>query len=449
VRLLGSYIGAELICDFTGAGSGFEKSDFYLATLIKAPAVSWDFTSWGFNLTYEDSLDLLSDRDTKRYRSQRRTIGPTYTLSSLRKHEPALDEAIKRIMNALHDLHPETVDLKEWMHASVVECLGAVVLGGWSPKFLQLKTDCGTSAHAHMIWRRKSVMGLFPQFTILGLVSKQFSRMFSAAWGVRHGQPPNHRPFFPAVQRKLTKRINTAMSNNKVKHLPATVDLLDELIQLHKAKPESFTLDYLRRMAMTNFGAGHETMTSAMISALAMIGTHPEVQTRIHTELDAQAGQELSSSNVQMLPYTLAAIKEAQRLYPVIGMSLPRVVPAEALELHGYTFPPGTTVGCAPVALHRNASVFGPDADTYRPERWLEADLETKNTMERVNLTYGGGARSCPGKHLAELVVYKLVASILNEFDVVVDMPLEEDIRYYFLAMLTGTRVRFFPRVRA
>jgi cytochrome P450 len=416
------------------------------------PTVSWKIDIWNPsswttpNISYENSLDLLSDRDIARYRSHRKTIGPTYTLASLRKHEPALDEAIARILDALRNLRAETVDLKEWMHASVVECLGAVVLGGWSPRFLELKTDCGTSAHAHMMWRRKSVMGLFPQAVVLGLLHKPAAYIFNVVWGIRHSPPEDHKPFFPAVHRRLSKRINNAMSGQATPN-QETIDLLDELIQLHKDKPDAFPVDCLRRMAMTNFGAGHETMTSAMVSALAMIGTHPEAQARIHRELNAHAyGSIMPHEEVEQLLYTMAAIKEAQRLYPVIGMSLPRTVPEKELQVHGHTFPQGTTVGCAPVALHRNEAIFGPDPEAYAPERWIDVDRKTRNMMERINLTYGGGARSCPGKHMAELVVHKLVTAILHEFEVVVDMPPEEEVKYYFLAMLTGTEVRFVAR---
>ena len=57
-------------------------------------------------------------------------------------------------------------------------------------------------------------------------------------------------------------------------------DLLDELIQLHESKPES-TENYLRRMSLTNFGAGHRTMTCALTTILAMVGSHVDVLGRV------------------------------------------------------------------------------------------------------------------------------------------------------------------------
>jgi len=222
-------------------------------------------------------------------------------------------------------------------------------------------------------------------------------------------------------------------------------DLLADLIQLHKTKPE-FTEAYLRRLAVTNFGAGHETMCSALTAVMAMIGSHPLVQRRVADEVRGSPAA-FALDNAISFRYTQASIKEAQRLHPVIGMSPSRKVPAGGLFLHGRIFPAGTTVGCHPAALHRNPEVFGVDADDYNPDRWLqEDDLAKVRVMERINLTWGGGSRSCPGRHLAELIVGKVVPALLSEFDLeITALPEESEMPSYFMAMLTGVKARFKP----
>lgn len=197
-------------------------------------------------------------------------------------------------------------------------------------------------------------------------------------------------------------------------------------------------------MTMTNFGAGHETMTSALTSAMAMIGSHSHVQKRATEEIRS-AEDPVKFHNSFQLPYVQASIKEAQRLYPVIGMSLPRKVPSSGMHVHGHYIPPGTTVGCNPVALHQNKEIFGPDAEVFNPDRWLNPELDTK-AMDRFNLIWGGGARTCPGRHLGELIVYKVVPALLKEFDIEVNIPPEEDMPFYFMAMLSGVKARFLPR---
>ncbi|KAK3951370.1 cytochrome P450, partial [Pseudoneurospora amorphoporcata] len=556
--------GREAFKTIYSAGSGFEKSHFYLSTALSKPTLSFSFSPLPpfihLNVNHPDTLDLLSERSLSRYRLQRRLIGPIYQLSSLSKFEPQIDAVLDHAVAELRSLKGEEVDLKEWMHILAVECLGAVVLG-WSPGYIKARGDGGTSKQGYRGWKRKSVFGLFPGVTKvgfwedyksgsgwkLGISGKTVGRWFSNLWGVTFATPKNFKPFFTPVYQKSSRRIAAALakaddmeevkvprakpSNAKAKAKknnmkpakekevarPHAHDLLEDLINLHKSRPDQFTETYLRRMATTNFGAGHETLCSALTACMAMVGTHEAVQERVAEEVGGylrgqheEAGGTGSGTMVvpfdtaaKQLPYTLAAIKEAQRLHPVIAMSLSRTVPkveGGGVVINGYRVPEGTTVGCNPVALHRNSDIFGADAHVYDPSRWLQTNtnpepeaeptsdsasdsdsdsnsdpdpdsdpdlpsedhhqpqdqaedmediMEKKRLREmlHLNLTYGGGARTCPGRHLAELIVWKAVPRLIAEFRVeVTHMPAEEEMERYFMSMLTGVKVRFLER---
>lgn len=218
-------------------------------------------------------------------------------------------------------------------------------------------------------------------------------------------------------------------------------DLLADLIEVHKNKPE-FTFDYLKRMTMTNFGAGHETMASTLTSAVAMIASNAEVWNRVVEEV-RRTEDPARYDGAARLRYTHASIKESQRLFPVLGMSLPRRVPDSGLCVHGQHFPPGTTVGCCPASLHRNEAIFGADPEEFKPERWLAEDVRA---MERLNLMWGGGSRTCPGRQLAELVVGKVIPALVAEFDVEVELPPVESMPVYFMSMMSGVKARFKAR---
>lgn len=436
---------SEAFKSIYSVGNGFDKSGFYLATSLNKPTIDWRL-----KLHFPDTLDFLSEFDIKRYRLQRRLIGPLYQTSNLRKFEPAIDDVIDKVISKLRSLKGAEVDLKEWMHIIAVECLGAVVLS-WSPGYIQDGSDAGTSAQGYLGWKRKSVFGLFPTITAAAFFSRSLGRTFSNLWGVTFKTPKNFKPFFTPVYQKTSKRVAAALRLNPRQQTKdaGRKDLLADLIQLHKDRPE-FTETYLRRLAMTNFGAGHETMCSALTSAMAMIGSHADAQQNVAAEVRDAVPGPTSYDTAVRLRYTQASIREAQRLYPVIGMSLSRTVPSGGMEAHGCYFPSGTTVGCNPVALHRNAEVFGPDATKYNPNRWLEdrqdRDVDQIRQMERYNLIWGGGSRTCPGRHLAEMVLFKVVPSLLKEFDIcVTHMPPEDDIQYYFMAMITGVKARFLP----
>lgn len=64
-----------------------------------------------------------------------------------------------------------------------------------------------------------------------------------------------------------------------------------------------------------------------------------------------------------------------------------RYVPAEGVELHGAYIPPGTTIGVNARVWNRDEAVFGSDADTFRPERWIESTPEQLAEMHKWMFT--------------------------------------------------------------
>ncbi len=107
-------------------------------------------------------------------------------------------------------------------------------------------------------------------------------------------------------------------------------------------------------------------------------------------------------------------MSEGLRLHPAVGMSLPRVVPADGIEIDGKFLPPGTTVGVNPWVVHRNQDVFGEDVEAFRPERWLERD---RAAMDRFFFAFVRGARVCLGRNISWMEMSKLVPTLFSKFD--------------------------------
>ena len=73
-------------------------------------------------------------------------------------------------------------------------------------------------------------------------------------------------------------------------------------------------------------------------------------------------------------------------MYPIVGTPFDRVVPKGGAILSGHFIPEGTVVGISGWATQRNKQVFGDDAESYRPERWLDADEKQVRVMDRSML---------------------------------------------------------------
>jgi cytochrome P450 len=116
-----------------------------------------------------------------------------------------------------------------------------------------------------------------------------------------------------------------------------------------------------------------------------------------------------------------------------------RYVPESGLTLpSGKYVPAGVTVGINPYVAGRNKQVWGEDADVFRPERWLRGqspgpeDETEEQYRERLrlfnaaDLAFGGGYRVCIGRNFALMEVYKMVATLVNRFDIEIVDPNRE-----------------------
>lgn len=98
---------------------------------------------------------------------------------------------------------------------------------------------------------------------------------------------------------------------------------------------------------------------------------------------------------------------------PVLGL-LPKVVPAGGDTLGGQWVPGGTNVCSNTGALLRSRSLFGPDADVFRPERFTELEgASSRRDMERnVELAFGSGQWQCVGRRIAFMNLSKTIFEV-------------------------------------
>ena len=117
-----------------------------------------------------------------------------------------------------------------------------------------------------------------------------------------------------------------------------------------------------------------------MTSILYHLLKNPTAYRKLRDEIDAatRAGQ-LSEpfiryNEASKLRYLDAVCKEGMRIHASIGYGLPRHVPPQGAHIAGEWFPGGYRVAVSPYLIQHDKSVFGEDADRFRPERWLGND---------------------------------------------------------------------------
>jgi cytochrome P450 len=172
---------------------------------------------------------------------------------------------------------------------------------------------------------------------------------------------------------------------------------------------------------------------------LLLIST-PNVYAALRREIDdgvASGGpvtRVIRDAEARNMPYLQAVIREGLRLYPPATGLLHKAVPRGGATLHGYELPAGTQVGQNLGGIMRSKELFGDDADTFRPERWLEAaaaddGVERLKAMQAaVDLVFGFGKYQCLGKQIALTELNKVFVEVSMCFSykglAVVLMPL-------------------------
>jgi cytochrome P450 len=148
--------------------------------------------------------------------------------------------------------------------------------------------------------------------------------------------------------------------------------------------------------------------------------SNPGVYTKLQSVIDNAIRSKLISSPIRdsealQIPYLIAVIREGLRMHPPAIAPFCKVAPPQGDTIDGYYIPGGTSIGACQKALQRNKDVFGPDADAFRPERWLEADEETLRRMEKtVDLVFGWGRYQCLGKTIAWIELKKVFVEVCS-----------------------------------
>jgi pentalenene oxygenase len=148
---------------------------------------------------------------------------------------------------------------------------------------------------------------------------------------------------------------------------------------------------------------GSESPSMCLASAFSLLARHPEVERRLHAEVDTVLeGRLPDADDLPRLVYTRSVLTETLRHSPP-GWLFTRVTTRET-ELAGRLLPRGTTVLYSPYLLHHDPVSF-PEPDRFLPERWLEG--ETAAGPHGALIPFAAGSRKCIGDlfSMAEMTV--------------------------------------------
>jgi cytochrome P450 family 135 len=213
--------------------------------------------------------------------------------------------------------------------------------------------------------------------------------------------------------------------------LEGRTDVLSLLMQARDEDGKPMTDAELRDELVTMLGAGHETTATGLCFALELLMRNADVLGRLRETI--ASGDD---------SYLDAVMKETLRVRPVIDAAQRTLTRTRAVA--GYDIPAGVRVYPGIALVHRRPDLY-PEPDRFRPERWLESDIESY-----AWLPFGGGIRRCIGAALAQAEMVEALRVIVARADLEPLRPTEEPVvmRGITVAPKYGVEVRVL-RVRS
>lgn len=361
-----------------GIGSKFAKSDWYEGWKHPSP----------------DRWTLFPDRDMKRHSETRKRFQNLYSMSSLVSYETYVEECLEIFLKKMESFSRSdtSLDMAHWFQCYAFDVMGDIT---YSERFGFL--DDGEDVNGTLVALDSSMV----YSTLIGIYAWAHPFLYAILEKLPGSGAAGRTFLMRFVQQKITERNHARMESKKSEkeqaisvNGDAPQDFLDKLSDAHERDPQRVTPYHIFMMGLSNIVAGSDTTAVSLSSCLYNLIKYPSTLARLREEIKEHRLRKESSNECitfkesQSMPYLLAVIKEALRLHPATGLPLWRVVPEAGAFIAGHQFPAGSIVGLNSWVAHYNPSVFGPDADVFRPERWLEAEKEKGEQYQKMEANY-------------------------------------------------------------
>ncbi|KAF5963566.1 pisatin demethylase [Fusarium bulbicola] len=346
------------------------------------------------------TLTTLRVCDEQLHASRRRIVNNLYSMTNIVRAESAIDLCTDLFMSRMREYADsgEVIDISSWVQMYFPEWPSQLGQLFFSRMFGFLKEG---GDHQGYI---RSLDTLLLALAVTSVMPTSVGTLFLIAGTM-----------FRSVRRALTSlnEIERAaelciaerqeiLKNGETVERQDIMSSLFDIIQ-EKGDKADLGLTEAKVEVYVALFAGSDTTAAAVSSILYHLVKNPQAYRKLTDEIrQAAASGELSGPSVQYseamkLPYLTACCKEGMRMHPSVGLTLPRNVPKGGSMICGEWFPEGTRVGVNAAVVHRDKTIFGDDANEFRPERWFK---DNREDMERHMFQFGGGSRTCIGKNL-------------------------------------------------
>ena len=320
--------------------------------------------------------------------------------------EDTINEEVEKLVEVLMKKAGQAIELNLQMNISIVNALWVILVGEKlaldDPKLLKVV---------------KTIDDLlrFDQ-------TPNFYLMQISPWAVKHFSShfKSFKRFFDQVKEMIWPYVREHQSNNSSEDSKDFIDVYLKEIEKTTDQESSFYGKYGEHSLISSlldlFTAGTETTSSTLLWGILFMLHHPEVQDRVHSEIDHVMGDRLLAnwSDRDNLPYTCAVINEIHRTSSIVQQGIPHVTTTE-IDLDGHMIPKGTTVVGNLRRIHHDPR-YWKNPDVFDPDRFY--DQENNKCLNSNNLIpFMVGKRFCLGQTLAEKELFLFFVGLMKAFE--------------------------------
>ncbi|EIW55336.1 cytochrome P450 [Trametes versicolor FP-101664 SS1] len=365
----------------------------------------FDQPPWTHNMMLGPGL-LSVTGDT--HRKQRKMLTPVFSAKHLRTVVPIFYEVTDKLIQAISarvPMHSESTDMDVlgWMSRAALELICRGGIGYSFDPLIEDVSDAYAEAAKYFVVTATSpetillrqmapfLKHLGPSWLLHWVMEKSPMRLVRRIVQITHVLHERSLDIFRAKRAAIEAGDD---SDSK--------DILSIMLRanMEASGEDRLPEDQLLGQMSTIIFAAMDTTSNAMARTLQLLAEYPQVQTKLRREIaDAKAGgNHLDYDQLHALSYLDAS--------PGSPHDFPTSIRRHLVSI---------------LACNRDKALWGPDADEWKPERWLAplpAAVESAAVPGVYSnmMTFSGGARGCIGFTFSQLEMKVVLSEKLAHF---------------------------------